>query len=97
MDQIAPILLLTVITLNSSFPDSLKILQFAYRHNRSLVDAISMAINQCLEHLNNKDTCVRLLFINYSSTFNIIIHPNSPPYSWTWGSAAPTATRSLTS
>eukprot|EP00061_Rhincodon_typus_P003380 g19942.t1 len=59
--------------INSSFPTCLDPLQFAYRHNRSTEDAISLALHSSLEHLDNKDTYVRLLLVDYSSTFHTII------------------------
>ena len=59
--------------INSSLPDYLDPLQFAYRHNRSTADVISLALHSTLEHLDNKDTYVRLLFIDYSSAFNTIL------------------------
>ncbi|KAK3556498.1 hypothetical protein QTP70_008313 [Hemibagrus guttatus] len=46
-------------------PPSLDPMQFAYRPNRSMDDAIT--------HLENKDTYVRMLFIDISSAFNTII------------------------
>eukprot|EP00061_Rhincodon_typus_P005148 g24321.t1 len=39
----------------------------------STMDDISLAQHSSLEHLNNKDTYIRLLLIVYSSTFNTII------------------------
>ncbi|KAK3528590.1 hypothetical protein QTP70_004998 [Hemibagrus guttatus] len=48
---------------------SLDPLQFAYRPNRSTDDAITTT----LTHLNNKDTYVRMLFIDFNSAFNTII------------------------
>eukprot|EP00061_Rhincodon_typus_P012373 g38067.t1 len=48
-------------------------MQFAYRCNRSTVDVISLAQHSSLEQLDNKDTHVRLLFIECSSAFNTII------------------------
>eukprot|EP00061_Rhincodon_typus_P008562 g31276.t1 len=36
-------------------------------------DTISLALHSALEHLDNKDTYIRLLFIDYSSAFNTII------------------------
>eukprot|EP00061_Rhincodon_typus_P010128 g34179.t1 len=36
-------------------------------------EAISLALLLSLEHLDNKDTYIRLLLINYSSAFNTII------------------------
>ena len=68
---------LVIARINSSFPDYLNPLQFAYCHNRSTADAISLALHSTLEHLDNKDTYVRLLFIDYSSAFNAII-PTKP-------------------
>ena len=59
--------------INSSLLDYLEPLQFAYRRNRSTADVISLALHSTLEHLDNKDTYVRLLFIDYSSAFNTII------------------------
>ncbi|XP_051868388.1 uncharacterized protein LOC127568547 [Pristis pectinata] len=59
--------------INSSLPDNLNPLQFAYQRNRSTADAISLALHSALEHLDSKDTYVRLLFIDYSSAFNTII------------------------
>eukprot|EP00061_Rhincodon_typus_P007828 g29910.t1 len=44
-------------------------LQFAYRHNRSTENATSLTLHSSLEHLDNKDTYVRLLFADYSSAF----------------------------
>eukprot|EP00061_Rhincodon_typus_P000864 g13031.t1 len=52
--------------INSSLPACLSPLQFAYRRNRSTVDAISLALHLSLEHL---DTQVRLLIIDHSSVF----------------------------
>ena len=48
-------------------------LQFAYCFNRSIDDAISLALHTALEHLENKNTYVRLPFIDYSSAFNTIV------------------------
>eukprot|EP00061_Rhincodon_typus_P003781 g20944.t1 len=59
--------------INSSLPACLNSLQFAYRRNRSTVDAISLAQHSSLEHLDIKDTHVRFLFVDYSSAFNTII------------------------
>eukprot|EP00061_Rhincodon_typus_P003690 g20723.t1 len=47
--------------INSSLPTCLNPLQFAYRHNRSTEDAISLALHSSLEHLDNKDTYIRFL------------------------------------
>eukprot|EP00061_Rhincodon_typus_P016070 g44089.t1 len=59
--------------INSSLPTCLSPLQFAYQRNRSTADAISLDLHSSLEHLDNKGTYIRLLLINYSSTFNTII------------------------
>ncbi|KAK3544979.1 hypothetical protein QTP86_031012, partial [Hemibagrus guttatus] len=56
---------------------SLDPLQFAYRPNRSTDDAITTTLHLSLTHLycpsHNKDTYVRMLFIDFSSAFNTII------------------------
>ncbi|KAI4889636.1 hypothetical protein NFI96_003622 [Prochilodus magdalenae] len=54
-------------------PPSLDPLQFAYRPNRSTDDAISTNPYLALTHLDNRDTYVRMLFIDFSSAFNTII------------------------
>ncbi|KAI4887938.1 hypothetical protein NFI96_007034 [Prochilodus magdalenae] len=46
---------------------------FAYRPNRSTDDAISTTLHLALTHLDNRDTYVRMLFIDFSSAFNTII------------------------
>ena len=62
---------LVMARINSSLPDCLDPLQFGYHRNRST--AISLALHSTLEQLDNKDTYVRLLLIDYSSVFNTII------------------------
>ena len=57
--------------ITSSLPDSLDPLQFAYRANRSTDDAI--ALHTALSNLNQRNTYVRMLFIDYSSAFNTIV------------------------
>eukprot|EP00061_Rhincodon_typus_P013389 g39731.t1 len=64
---------LVMVHINSSLPICLNPLQFAYRCNRSIGDAISLALHSSLEHVDDKDTCVRHLLIDYTSAFNIII------------------------
>ena len=61
--------------ITSSLPDSLDPLQFAYRANRSTDDAIALTIHTALSHLDqrNRNTYVRMLFIDYSSAFNTIM------------------------
>eukprot|EP00061_Rhincodon_typus_P000907 g13143.t1 len=59
--------------INSSLPTVLDSLQFAYQYNRSTEDAISLALHSFLEYLDNKDTYIRHLLIDYNSAFNAII------------------------
>ena len=54
-------------------PSSLDPHQFAYRANRSTEDAIAIALHAALSHLEHRESYVRMLFIDYSSAFNIII------------------------
>ncbi|KAI3359460.1 hypothetical protein L3Q82_013774 [Scortum barcoo] len=44
--------------------------QYAYRKNRSTEDAISSVVHTALTHLENKDSYVRLLFVDFTSAFN---------------------------
>eukprot|EP00061_Rhincodon_typus_P002974 g18968.t1 len=55
--------------INSSLPACLDHLQFAWC-NRSTADTISLALHSSLVHLDNKDTYVSLLLIEYNSAFN---------------------------
>ncbi len=48
-------------------------LQFAYRANTSVDDAVNMGLHFILQHLDRPGTYVRILFVDFSSTFNIII------------------------
>ncbi len=59
--------------IKTSIPNTLDLLQFAYRPNRSTDDAISSTLHLALTHLENKDSYVRMLFIDFSSAFNTII------------------------
>ncbi len=54
-------------------PASLDPLQFAYRRNHSTDDAITFTLHTALSHLENKNTYVRMLFVDYSSAFNTIV------------------------
>ena len=63
--------------INSILPDTLEPLQFAYRLNRSTDDAISIALHTGLSHLDKNNTYMRMLFIDYSSAFNIIVPTSS--------------------
>ncbi|KAI3358424.1 hypothetical protein L3Q82_014857, partial [Scortum barcoo] len=47
--------------------------QYAYRKNRSTEDAISSVVHTALTHLENKDSYVRLLFVDFTSASNTII------------------------
>ncbi len=57
----------------SVLASSLDPLQFAYRSNRSTDDAIAFTLHTALSHLENKNTYVRMLFVDYSSAFNTIV------------------------
>ncbi len=57
----------------SVLPASLDPLQFAYRSNRSTDDAIAFTLHTALYHLENKNTYVRMLFVDYNSAFNTIV------------------------
>ncbi len=58
----------------SVLPASLDPLQFAYRSNRSTDDAIAFHPATLLSsHLENKNTYVRMLFVDYSSAINTIV------------------------
>ncbi len=57
----------------SVLPASLDPLQFAYHSNRSTDDAIAFNLHTALSHLENKNTYVRMLFVDYSSAFNTIV------------------------
>ncbi|KAK3518498.1 hypothetical protein QTP70_001480 [Hemibagrus guttatus] len=54
-------------------PPTLDPHQFAYRLNRSTEDAISTAIHLALTHLDNNNTYIRILFIDFSSAFNTVV------------------------
>ncbi len=51
----------------SVLPASLDPLQFAYRSNRSTDDAIAFTLHTALSHLENKNTYVRMLLVDYSA------------------------------
>ncbi len=48
-------------------------LQFAYRANRSVDDAVNMGLHFTLQHLDRPGTYVRILFVDFISAFNTII------------------------
>ncbi|XP_077981372.1 uncharacterized protein LOC144436447 [Glandiceps talaboti] len=47
-------------------------LQFAYRANRSVEDAVIALLHQALSHLEQPKSFVRILFVDFSSAFNTI-------------------------
>ncbi|TWW53716.1 putative RNA-directed DNA polymerase from transposon BS, partial [Takifugu flavidus] len=47
-------------------------LQFAYRANRSVDDAVNLALHSILQHLDSPGTYARILFVDFSSAFNTI-------------------------
>jgi gmma-aminobutyric acid receptor subunit gamma/cGMP-dependent protein kinase 2 len=59
--------------INTIIPHTLGPLQFKYHPNRSTDDAISNTLHTALSHLDKRNTYVRMLFIDYSSTFNTIV------------------------
>ncbi|KAK3566698.1 hypothetical protein QTP86_004250 [Hemibagrus guttatus] len=48
-------------------------LQFTYRANRSVDDAVNMALQFILQHLDSPGSYARILFVDFSSAFNTII------------------------
>ncbi|KAK3569190.1 hypothetical protein QTP86_026472, partial [Hemibagrus guttatus] len=48
-------------------------LQFAYRANRSVDDAVNIALHFILQHLDSQGFYARILFVDFSSAFNTII------------------------
>ena len=50
-------------------PPTLDPLQFAYRTNRNTEDAIAHVLHTALSHLEGSGTYVRMLFVDYSSSF----------------------------
>jgi hypothetical protein len=59
--------------INIIIPETLDPLQFAYRHNRSTDDAISIALNTALSYVDKSNIYVRMLLIDYSSAFKTIV------------------------
>ncbi len=51
----------------------LDLLQFAYRANRSVDDAVNTRLQFILQHLDRPGTYMRILFVDLSSAFNTII------------------------
>ncbi|KAK3515067.1 hypothetical protein QTP70_006005 [Hemibagrus guttatus] len=61
--------------IQSSIPDTLDPLAYAYQPNRSTSDTIAATLHISLSHLEDKDTYIRALFIDYSSAFNTFLPP----------------------
>ena len=59
--------------ITSSLPPGMDTHQFAYRANRSTEDAIATALHSSLSHLEERNSYVRLLFVDLSSAFNTIL------------------------
>ena len=59
--------------INTIIPDTLHPLQFVYCPNRSTDDAISIVLHTALSHSDNRNTYVRMLFLDDSSAFNTIV------------------------
>ena len=64
---------LVLLHLNAITDPLLDPLQFAYRANRSVDDAVNMALHFILQHLDSSGTYARILFVDFSSAFNTII------------------------
>ena len=58
--------------IKSVIPNTTDPYQFAYRENRSVDDAVCLALDS-VKHLDKRNTYARMLFIDYSSAFNTII------------------------
>ena len=72
-------------------------LQFAYFPNRSTDDAITVALHTALSHMDKRNACVRMLFIDYSSVFNTIVPSKLNTKLRYWDETPPSATGSWTS
>ncbi|KAK3552565.1 hypothetical protein QTP86_015653 [Hemibagrus guttatus] len=83
--------------IKTQLPPSLDPLQFAYHPNCSTNDAITTTLHLALTHLDNKDTYVRMLLIDFSSAFNTIIHQHLIEKLSLLGLKPPSATGSWTS
>ena len=59
--------------IKDTIPAGLDSHQFASRGNRPTEDAVSLALHAALSHLDNPNTYVRMLFIDFSSAFNTVI------------------------
>ena len=59
--------------IKSGIPETRDAFQFAYQSNCSIDDAVSRGLHTVLQHLDQRNTYVRILFVDYSSAFNTII------------------------
>ena len=59
--------------LQSITKDKLDPCQFAYQANRSVDDAVALALHFILQQLDTPNRYARLLFVDYSSAFNTIV------------------------
>lgn len=50
-------------------------LQLADRANRSVDDSVNMALHYILQHQDSAENYARILFVDFSSTFNTILPP----------------------
>ncbi len=74
LNDYRPVALMSVVMKDITGP-SQDPLQFAYRANRSVDNAVNMGLHFVLQHLDRPGTYVRILFLDFSSAFNTII-PN---------------------
>eukprot|EP00061_Rhincodon_typus_P003362 g19906.t1 len=75
--------------INSSLPDYVDPLQFTYRCNRSMADAIFQALHSSLECLDKNDSYVSLLLIDYNFAFNNTIPNKLISKLWDLGHSSP--------
>lgn len=69
--------ILAVAHLRSSLPSKIDCHQFAYCPNMLTGDSISSGLHSALIHLDNKNSCVRMLFVEFNIVkFNIVIPSN---------------------
>jgi hypothetical protein len=59
--------------INTFISETLDPFQFAYNPNRSTDDAIYIALQTALFHLDKRNTYMRVVFIDYSPAFNTIV------------------------
>ena len=59
--------------INTIIPETLDPLQFVYHPDTSTDDAISIALHTAIFHFDERNTYVRMLFIDYNLAFNTIV------------------------